>query len=234
MPTALFVYVFTAKQNPSGQLTLESPFKSTVKRNPERLAQAGLVPSITRRNVTFKASFHFNKGELKARDLKIIQQEVDRELRHEVSIGRSYRIWQNAFVQIPSLKENKALRDGFLQQIGAKADEAQLKYHELMTTGKISGTTPSESAAPSSVAEVQKAVQDDVMEWGGGPEDSSVAQDQVSAVITSGEGSFIGDDADSDELAGRSGGVRYGWAGWTEASSHNSSSRFSRSRFSRS
>jgi hypothetical protein len=227
MPTALFLYVFTTKTDADGKISLHSPFKgsNTIKRNPERLAQSGLVPSITRRNVTFKAYFEFKKGELTTKDLKIIQQEVDRELRHEVGIGRSYRVWNNAFLQIPALKSNKALRDSFLTQIGQNAETAQLRYQELMTTGKISGAAPQPTASPTSAADAQKAAvdasTDAAMEDGSmsGPADGSVATgdsaetvrnfvtQQVTEVLETGEGSFVADDGDSDELANLIGGL---------------------------
>jgi hypothetical protein len=207
MPTALFVYVFTAKENPEGGIKLESPFRG-VQRNPERLAQSGLVPSITRRNVTFKASFDFKKGEIKARDLKVIQAEVDRELRFSVGISKPYRVWNNAFMQIPALKANPELRSKYLNQIGSKSAEAQTKYQELISTGTISGAT----AAPV-VADVQQAVADSTMEWGGEPSDISDARDQVAAVVSNGEGSFVVDDDDDGGLADLIGGLEVGGRG---------------------
>ena len=207
MPTALFVYVFTAKENPEGGIKLESPFRG-VQRNPERLAQSGLVPSITRRNVTFKASFDFKKGEIKARDLKVIQAEVDRELRFSVGISKPYRVWNNAFMQIPALKANPELRSKYLNQIGSKSAEAQTKYQELISTGTISG-----AAAAPVVADVQQAVADSTMEWGGEPSDISDARDQVAAVVSNGEGSFALGDEDDDGLADLIGGLNVGGMG---------------------
>jgi len=210
MPTALFVYVFTAKENPEGGIKLESPFRG-VQRNPERLAQSGLVPSMTRRNVTFKASFDFKKGEIKARDLKVIQAEVDRELRFSVGISKPYRVWNNAFMQIPALKANPELRSKYLNQIGSKSAEAQTKYQELISTGTISGASAA-SAAPV-VADVQQAVADSTMEWGGEPSDISDARDQVAAVVSNGEGSFALGDEDDDGLADLIGGLNVGGMG---------------------
>lgn len=200
MPTALFIYVFTAKQKPEGGITLESPFKG-VQRNPERLAQSALVPSITRRNVTFKASFDFKKGEISSRDLKIIQAEVDRELRFDVGISKPYRVWNNAFMKIPSLKANSEMRTRFLNAIGAKSEEAQVKYHELITTGQISG-----NAVPTTVATVEQAIGDSEMEV-------SEARDQVAAVVSNGEGSFVVDDDDDGGLADLIGGLEVGGRG---------------------
>jgi hypothetical protein len=215
MPTALFVYVFTAKENPAGGIKLESPFRG-VQRNPERLAQSGLVPSITRRNVTFKASFDFKKGEIKARDLKVIQAEVDRELRFSVGISKPYRVWNNAFMQIPALKANPELRSKYLNQIGSKSAEAQTKYQELISTGTISGAAAA-NAAPDGVApvvaDVQQAVADSTMEWGGEPSDISDARDQVAAVVSNGEGSFALGDEDDDGLADLIGGLNVGGMG---------------------
>ena len=217
MPTALFVYVFTAKENPEGGINLESPFRG-VQRNPERLAQSGLVPSITRRNVTFKASFDFKKGEIKARDLKVIQAEVDRELRFSVGISKPYRVWNNAFMQIPALKANPELRSKYLNQIGSKSAEAQTKYQELISTGTISGATAAANAAAADaaapvVADVQQAVADSTMEWGGEPSDISDARDQVAAVVSNGEGSFALGDEDDDGLADLIGGLNVGGMG---------------------
>lgn len=213
MPTALFVYVFTAKENPEGGIKLESPFRG-VQRNPERLAQSGLVPSMTRRNVTFKASFDFKKGEIKARDLKVIQAEVDRELRFSVGISKPYRVWNNAFMQIPALKANPELRSKYLNQIGSKSAEAQTKYQELMSSGTISGASAASAAAPAPVvADVQQAVADSTMEWGGEPSDISDARDQVAAVVSNGEGSFALGDEDDDGLADLIGGLNVGGMG---------------------
>lgn len=207
MPKALFLYVFSSKRDPkTGQLILVRPLNLTAATDPARLAETGFVPSITRPNVTFKAQFQYNKGDLTGRDLKVIQQSLDKEL-SMARIGKPYRTWLNAFNAVEKLRNNVVIRNMFLNQVGATANEAVSKYKELMTTGSIGGIKASADdveMVTTDVPTVQTRVQNAATAVG---DDAAFAKEEASQLSTAGEGVFVSNDAEGDELADLLGGI---------------------------
>jgi hypothetical protein len=205
MPTALFLYVFSMKKDKSGAITLVSPY-SQAPANPQRLAETGFIPSVTRRNVTFKASFKYNKGDLTNRDLKLIQRSLDKELQM-TRIGKPYRAWVNALNAVPKLNENRLLRNALGVQVAKDPSEGLALYNELMTNGTIGGTA---AAIDDTVMETtpapaaQARVKEEAVANG---DDPGMASQEASNLAWGGEGSFVVNDGEGDELADMLGGL---------------------------
>jgi len=206
MPTALFLYVFSMKKDPkTGVIRLVSPY-SQAPADPKRLAETGFIPSVTRRNVTFKASFKYNKGDLTNRDLKLIQRSLDKELQM-TRIGKPYRAWVGALNSVPKLNENRLLRNTIGVQLAKDPSEGLSLYNELMTNGTIGGTA---AAVDDTVMETtpapaaQARVKEEAVSNG---DDAAMASQEVNNLASGGEGSFVVNDGEGDELADMLGGL---------------------------
>ena len=162
--------------------------------NPERLVSCGFVPTITRRNVSFRAIFEFPKGELTGRAVKKIQKLLDIEL--DNIIISSYRVWKKSMAGIPVPQ-----RDNYMRQIGERVSIAVAKYEEFIRTGTIANQ-PVASANyemnVTNVTDVAVAIHDAAEEVELKPEERDAL---VADVLSQGEGSFIASQGEGDELA---------------------------------
>jgi hypothetical protein len=196
MPSAVFLYVYptkTVRETANNGTVTDKRVLVTKKGlpDPARLVSCGFVPTITRRNVSFRAIFEFPKGELTGRAVKKIQKLLDIEL--DNIIISSYRVWKKSMAGIPVNQ-----RDTYMRQIGERVSIAVAKYEEFIRTGTIANQPIPPSNYEMNVTNVAVAIHDAAEEVELKPEERDAL---VADVLSQGEGSFIASQGEGDELA---------------------------------
>lgn len=122
-------------------------------------------------------------------------------------IGKPYRAWVAALNAVPKLNENRLLRNAIGVQVAKDPSEGLSLYNELMTNGTIGGTAAAVDdtvmeTTPAPVA--QARVKEEAVANG---DDAAMASQEASNLAWGGEGSFVVNDGEGDELADMLGGL---------------------------
>jgi hypothetical protein len=197
MPTALFMFVYQVKNNrlvPAKKDTTEFP-------NPEELVRFGFIPTRTRRNITFKASFEFKKEQFPARYVHSIQAYLSKELARTriTSVGR---IWKNAF---PSSVDS-VVRNSYIEQLAKRVPEAIQSYYTIMAEiGGIVGV----DETPIPVVAHATAHANTNMNVGIAAANAEIPESTAKELVDEGEGAFVSsqNQKDADDLADLLGGL---------------------------